>query len=133
MSQAIKDGYKQAEAFCLMMYRCKKGHQVLIWNSRDGVTPFIISCRIHDCREECQHVNLENDYYCPAHKPSTGDYVFVDLTIDMALAYRLQYVERNWCDEMKGMFGTKKKAVERLAKGDMESFAPHTPHLTRWK
>lgn len=133
MSQARKDGCTQPEAFCVMEYQCKKEHRVLIWNSRDGVTPFIISCPIHDCGEESQHIMWQKDHYCPAHKPATGDYVFVDLTIEMALAYRLQYVERNWCDDMKEMFGTKMKAIERLAKGDMESFAPHTPHLTRWE
>ena len=37
--------YKHAEAFCLMKYRCEKcGQAEVVWNSRDGVTPFIINC-----------------------------------------------------------------------------------------
>lgn len=32
------------EAYLLMNYRCECGHHELIWNSRDGVTPFTLSC-----------------------------------------------------------------------------------------
>lgn len=37
--------YRHAEAFCLMTYLCKGcGHREVIWNSRDGVTPFAATC-----------------------------------------------------------------------------------------
>lgn len=123
----------QPEGFHLMQYCCASGHEITIWNSRDGVTPFGVTCPTRDCRESSKHINWRGDIYAPDHKPKTGDYVFVDLTYAMAVAYRIRYVERFWSNDMEKMFGTKKEAVERLAKGDVDSFAPHTPHLTRWE
>ena len=42
------DGNKQynfAEAYCIMLYRCEKCKKIeMIWNSRDGVTPFCVNC-----------------------------------------------------------------------------------------
>ena len=32
--------HNHKEAYMLMNYRCECGHHELIWNSRDGVTPF---------------------------------------------------------------------------------------------
>ncbi len=44
MSDAVKDIHK--EAFALMIYQCKDCHKVeMLWNSRDGVTPFGIFCK----------------------------------------------------------------------------------------
>lgn len=37
--------YNHKEAFCLMRYGCQDcNHRELIWNSRDGVTPFGTTC-----------------------------------------------------------------------------------------
>lgn len=35
---------KHGEALKLMWYACECGHRERIWNSRDGVTPFMTSC-----------------------------------------------------------------------------------------
>jgi len=37
-------GHRHVEAFCLMHYACDCGHHEVIWNSRDGVTPFTAPC-----------------------------------------------------------------------------------------
>lgn len=116
------------EAFCLMTYRCTALHELEIWNSRDGVTPFIVTCPT--CRQEMQHVKWECDEFQPNRTPKTGDYVFVDLTHTIANAFRLQFVERFWDADMKSVFHTKTEAIERLAKGDIKGGAPH---LTRWE
>ena len=47
--------YNHAEAYCLMKYKCEKcGTVETIWNSRDGVTPFIINCE--KCNGHMQHI-----------------------------------------------------------------------------
>ena len=47
---AIQQGYRHAEAFALMPYACKVcGNFEWLWNSRDGVTPFCISCTHNVC------------------------------------------------------------------------------------
>ena len=45
------------EAFCLMLYRCAacKAMEVL-YNSRDGVTPFSIDCRNEACNQHSDHM-----------------------------------------------------------------------------
>lgn len=78
--------YNHAEAFCLMSYQCEIcGHNERIWNSRDGVTPFIIGCPV--CGQPThKHVDWGNDVCSPLHsmmlKP--GDRYFTDLTMARA-------------------------------------------------
>ncbi len=72
-------GHFYAEAFCLMHYKCEKcGKLELLWNSRDGVTPFMISCS--NCKGTMAHANWNLDKYAPDHKPQVGDRVFRDST-----------------------------------------------------
>lgn len=50
---------KHPEAFCVMKYKCEKCLSIeMIWNSRDGVTPFTIMCKCGGCME---HVEWKND------------------------------------------------------------------------
>lgn len=50
---AISQGYRHAEAFALMSYICKVcGRLEWLWNSRDGVTPFAMSCTYTACNAE---------------------------------------------------------------------------------
>lgn len=53
--------HKHGEAFMVMQYQCKKCAKVeLIWNSRDGVSPFCI--RSLCCKDEIsQHGNWNSD------------------------------------------------------------------------
>lgn len=53
--------FNHAEAFCLMQYKCEAcGLTEMLYNSRDGVTPFIIRCV--RCGGEAQHVNWKQDF-----------------------------------------------------------------------
>jgi hypothetical protein len=68
--------YKHKEAFCLMQYRDQiTGEIETLWNSRDGVTPFIIRSRKGN---EAQHVNWRNDQCMPNFIPRPGMRIFVD-------------------------------------------------------
>ena len=63
----MREGEKfvHGEAFRLMHYRCEKNplHLEIIWNSRDGVTPFVITCR--QCGSASQHVEWSRDEFAP--------------------------------------------------------------------
>ena len=76
---------KHAEAFCVMQYRCEKCGQVeLIYNNRDGVTPFIIESRC--CNTDAQHVDWARDLYLPNYQPPKGMRIFRDGTDEEARA-----------------------------------------------
>ena len=72
------------EAYCLMQYKCDTcGKSSLIWNSRDGVTPFMTSCACGGARS---HINFGQDVrmipeYVPP--PRYCD-VFIDITPERA-------------------------------------------------
>ena len=66
-----------AEAFKLMTYGCQGcGFREVIWNSRDGVTPFGVDCR--RCGEGSLHIEWGRDVYAPDHNPARGDRYFRD-------------------------------------------------------
>jgi hypothetical protein len=74
--------YQHKEAFCLMLYQSTQTKRVLdIWNSRDGVTPFI--AQIDD--EEYTHIAFNFDRCVPDHRPKPGDYFWRDITVDEAV------------------------------------------------
>jgi len=130
LKQAVmlkEDVMNAKEGFNLMSYRCKAGHVEFIWNSRGGITPFMVNCR--ECGLISEHVDWHSDLYVPLHQPKKGDRIFIDLTLEKAKEYRREYVEKYWDDDMKKMFDTKEDAIQRLAKNDFERFAPHTPDL----
>jgi hypothetical protein len=81
----VKTVYRHKEAFCLMQYACKAcGFREVIWNSRDGVTPFGVQCR--QCKSLENHVNWNQDRCVPDYIPTPGQRIFVDLTIELARA-----------------------------------------------
>lgn len=83
-------GHRHIEAFCLMWYACKCGHQERIWNSRDGVTPFCTrcpSCGSPNDLGSLRHVRWREDAYAPDHKPTFGQRVWVDMTRAAAEEY----------------------------------------------
>lgn len=96
--------YEHPEAFCLMEYQCKKcGGLEILWNSRDGVTPFVINCLI--CKDRMEHTNFANDVRAPKFDRellTSSRYanmrIFVGLTKEKAREYaqhRLQYVREH--------------------------------------
>jgi hypothetical protein len=139
-----KNELKSGEAYKLMAYRAKDGDTIeILWNSRDGVTPFILHSQDG---EEMNHVDWGRDIYAPFFVPAVGARIFVDLTMERAIEYRKQYVERYWevdvcgitlrdqAQDYDGAVGKndaelRELAVTRLAAADMESFAPHTPDV----
>lgn len=64
--------FQHAEAFCVMTYQCEKcKRRELLWNSRDGVTPFLISCGKWEgahgnCDGSMAHADWQNDIRAPA-------------------------------------------------------------------
>src|SRR5262245_63962752 len=87
-----KPEHKFAEAFMLMTYYARAtGEREVLWNSRNGVTPFIITS---PRGAEMMHVDWQNDRYAPLHIPKVGDGIFIDLTEQRARVWADQYVQR---------------------------------------
>lgn len=132
---AIKQlAHNHAEAFHLMRYRCKVGHDETVWNARDGVTPFIIACRT--CNQEATHVEWNRDVYAPDHQPKPGDRIFVDLTEQRAWAEAKRIVSERWDKEpspYRELFpdGTQEDATEKLVQSWLSQ--PGQPHLEEFR
>lgn len=108
--------YEQAEAFCLMTYACKYGHRETIWNSRDGVTPFIVTCA--RCGAEANHVDWGKDVCDPLYQPKPGERFFVSMTPHDAEHLAREVVDRNWDAPdrlMQQMYEDKADAIRRLS------------------
>jgi hypothetical protein len=88
--------YKHAEAFCLMTYRSDDGTESeVLWNSRDGVTPFVITLL---SGKTAMHVDWNRDQRVLDYVPPAGSRIFVDLTLERAR----EQAERNlarWAEE----------------------------------
>lgn len=84
--QLTERGHRHVEAFCLMQYQCKAcRHVEIIWNSRDGVTPF--GCNCPSCGSmDMIHVNFRGDRYAPEHKPHIGQRVWISMPKASAMA-----------------------------------------------
>lgn len=111
---AILAGHSHVEAFCHMQYYgaqasdvlypgpgrnsliTKKHIVLLIWNSRDGVTPFTMFSQ--EFGIELQHVNFQGDVFDPGHKPKKGDMIWRDWTIAEAEDLGLKSWERAAAD-----------------------------------
>jgi hypothetical protein len=76
--------HKHKEAFHLMNYRCKCGHHERIWNSRDGVTPFTLSCPRCKQGMGLVHVDWQLDIYNPFYIVPKGSRYFADMTLQRA-------------------------------------------------
>ena len=123
----LRDGNNHAEAFCLMRYATKDGRESeIIWNSRDGVTPFGISSRQG---KEMFHEDWHADEYKPDHVPKKGDRVFVDITQERFNNLILKMIDHLWDDPkvpMSAMYKTKDDAFEALTK---DAVRPGDPDL----
>lgn len=70
--------HRHAEAFKLMAYRCDLcATSEIIWNSRDGVTPFCVACAACGMGE-ANHVDWALDVYAPDHRLLKGQRYFRD-------------------------------------------------------
>lgn len=106
-----------------MQYRDDLGNRYFIWNSRDGVTPFIVHCN----GRMAEHVNFAEDQRIPDYDPPIDSYVFVDLTHELALERRQRYVEKYWDVgdvPLSSYFPNKETAVRELVTHDVQPGAP---------
>lgn len=118
--------YAYNEAFCLMQYQCENcGNTETLWNSRDGVTPFIIGCAI--CDGQMQHINWGDDICQPDHFPECGDRVFIDMTPELHnLAWR-RSINTLWDTTnypMREKFKTKLEALKKIMDGQFHGGQP---------
>ncbi len=127
--------YQHGEAFNHMAYRCVNGHDETIWNSRDGVTPFVMDCRV--CGADSQHIEWHCDVRAEAYQPKVGDRIFVNVTPTEALEFakvRMQQYEEagyKWQEAYDGF--TFDQAVGFLAAGEFyrDGQAPNAIIVTR--
>ena len=109
------------EGFCLMRYQDQVTQEVeVIWNSRDGVTPFCITSKAGN---ESRHATWDRDQWAPDHKPKPGDRLFADLTIDKARVYAQRQVAQWWDHPeypMRERFDSQTEAVAAIATGMLE-------------
>jgi hypothetical protein len=86
--------HKHPEAFCLMRYRADNRQlEEVIFNSRDGVTPFVITMRDGT---PGTHIDWRGDVYAPDHQPKVGDRIFVDLSQERAREIARGNAEHMW-------------------------------------
>lgn len=107
-----KRKYNHGEAFRLMKYVDSEGTIEWIWNSRDGVTPFVVMSL---AGLESMHTDWGNDPYLPNHIPKIGDRVFVDITEESARPRAIEFVEKFWSDPkypMSEAYESKEAAVQ---------------------
>lgn len=100
--------HKHAEAFCHMQYASKDPHKkiiITIWNSRDGVTPFVMFSK--EFGVELQHVNWQHDRYDPSYTPKKGDLIWRDYTEEEA-----EQVGKDWYQEIRSQYGEVKDLTE---------------------
>lgn len=84
--------HRHAEAFRRMQYRCEKCGQIeWVWNSRDGITAFIVNSRC--CDVAAPHINWQEDQYLPDYEPLPGERFWRNGTPDEALAITRKRVE----------------------------------------
>lgn len=121
--------HRFVEAFKRMQYGCQGcGFRELIWNSRNGVTPFVINCR--NCGGEARHVNWGQDEYCPDYKPQPGERIFRDgspLEAEEIVKRRLEAAREHGYDVKPDL---EARMLEEARAGDeMGEFAPGWPKL----
>lgn len=134
MSPAPKEaGHNSPDAFMLMRYEGTGGRREWIWNSRDGVTPFVASAVDGT---EMHHGNWHLDRYEPSYVPPIGSRVFVDYTEELARPRAIAYVERYWDSSDMPMsrhsfFEPLGKAgsIEHFVKAWVSNWGGHSPCL----
>jgi hypothetical protein len=82
-----------------MQYQCEKCRKIeLVWNSRDGVTPFGVKCL---CGGIATHIRFQEDRCVPDYKPYIGQRIFIDLDMDRAkeiAKLRIESVSKHYPD-----------------------------------
>lgn len=105
MGKESKEHFNHGEAYRLMKYAdTVTGNIEIIWNSRDGVTPF---CETSKEGNEAQHIDWKGDEFSRFHVPAIGDRIFMTATHAMVEDRAKEYVDSSWNHSqypMKEMF-----------------------------
>lgn len=110
------------EAFCLMKYRSDDGsEEEIIWNSRDGVTPFVITL---ESGKRAQHVDWAKDVYAPSHQPKSGNRIFIDMTKERALEIAQRNISQWSVDGTFDKYGKPDNLLEDLVESYSRPGAP---------
>ena len=110
-----ESNYKHGEAFCLMQYRSDDGTESeQLWNSRDGVTPFVVNSR---SGIPMRHVDWQHDKCIPDFVPPSGMRMFVDATEELVTPVLNEYVDRIFTEANGGYWKTKADAFKALLPG----------------
>jgi len=122
--------YNHAEAFCLMTYVCNDCNvSEELWNSRDGVTPFIISC--DKCKGDMEHSFKKPDECFPDYEPEDGMRIFTDLTLDKFRSIQLKRVKKVWnipdYESITSVYDTPEEFIKTL------EFEAGTPNVIHYK
>jgi hypothetical protein len=132
----FKITYNHAEAYCHMQYACPEGHVVEIWNSRDGVTPFMVQCLRPDCDAISQHVCWNEDREDPTYQLQPGDWYFRNGKTEDAervLRYRLEGRPLD-VDFLARMGATSvEDLIQKLIQYPHGEFGPGWPYLDRFQ
>lgn len=117
-----------AEAFCLMTYKCDScKKEEGLWNSRDGVTPFIIGCK--HCGGEAVHINFKADKFVPNYTPFVGQRIFVDMTEKTMI----EIAEKRF-EQAKGTpYEISLENKDEFVKSFLSGFQDGTPDIVIWK
>jgi hypothetical protein len=124
--------YRHAEAYHLMTYQADDGTEAeQVWNSRDGVTPFVITLR---SGKQATHVAWNADVRMPEDfTPPPGMRYFTDLTPARARRHAERAVDRWEADPRhapgyrQAFGGGRESAITSLAASYLEQ--PGTPDL----
>jgi len=123
MDEPIK--YRHGEAFALMLYEGQQSKRVVtVWNSRDGVTPFMVDID----GEIYQHILWDRDRRMPDHKLKPGDYFFRDTTQADAEQAATHIVDVRW-PELQGQ--RRARRIAYLVPQMLEQGGGPTPWLDR--
>lgn len=100
---------------------------VIIWNSRDGVSPFC--CQIGAV--EYEHVDWGMDRRVVDYVPPVGSHIFVDWTIDDQREHAEWMVKHHWGTgeeyDIAKAFATKGEFIE----GMLKEFRPGQPKIVQ--
>lgn len=121
--------YKHVEAFCIMTYHCQQcGRVEKVWNSRDGVTPFIIGCDM--CGGgEMRHVDWQNDRRAEDHIPERGQLVFIDVPESLKKPLFARRISRFDGTQYEVAAGEREALIQRHIK----DIKPGEPFLIRMR
>lgn len=126
--------FKHVEAYCLMRYVVvSTGEEEILWNSRDGVTPFFMTSRNGD---EARHRSTRErpDRRAIDHVPAVGDRIFVDMTEARARALIAEALacERSTPEGLavlEKLYASPEEAFERMLKTTLDEIALGKPDV----